>query len=153
MTRSGIRMIDISSKRRTERRAVARCRLRMCEEAIRALAAGTLPKGDALAAARIAGILGAKRTPDLIPLCHVIPLSSISIDFRVAVERGEVEIEAVAHAHAPTGVEMEALTAAAIAALTVYDMCKSIDPGAEILQLCLVRKSGGESGLWQREER
>jgi cyclic pyranopterin phosphate synthase len=124
----------------------------MSQAAVRALRAGTLPKGDALAVARTAGILAAKRTPELIPLCHPIPLSHIAVDFTVDVAEGVVEIEARARANAPTGVEMEAFTAAAIAAVTVYDMCKSLDPGAEIVSIALMRKSGGESGTWHRAQ-
>lgn len=123
----------------------------MSQAAVRALQAGTLPKGDALGIARAAGILAAKRTPELIPLCHPIPLSHIAVDFTVDVAEGVVAIEARARASAPTGVEMEAFTAAAIAAVTIYDMCKSLDPGAEIVSIALVRKSGGESGAWLRE--
>jgi len=145
-------MIDIGGKPATEREAVVRGSLRMDGEAARALRDGRLPKGDALAAARVAGILAAKRTADLIPLCHPIPLSSVSVSFQVDAERGVVEIEAVARANAPTGVEMEAFTAAAVAALTIYDMCKALDPGAEIVGIHLARKSGGKSGPWVREE-
>jgi len=146
-------MIDIQGKPASDREAVARGRVRMSASAIEALSKGELPKGDALAAARVAGILAAKRTPDLIPLCHPIPISHVGVEFDVRPDRGEVEIEATARAHAPTGVEMEALTAAAAAALTIYDMCKGLDPAAEILDIRVVRKSGGESGTWQRPER
>ena len=145
-------MIDIQGKSATNREAVAHCRLRMAEEAVRALEGGKLPKGDALAAARVAGILAAKRTPDLIPLCHPLPLSYVGVDFAVSVERGEVLITATARAQAATGVEMEALTAASVAALTIYDMCKALDPGAEISELHVVRKSGGKSKTWRRKE-
>lgn len=145
-------MIDIQGKSATDREAVAHCRLRMGEEAVRALEGGKLPKGDALAAARVAGILAAKRTPDLIPLCHPLPLSYVAVDFEVSVERGEVLITTTARAQAATGVEMEALTAASVAALTIYDMCKALDPGAEISELHVVRKSGGKSKTWQRKE-
>jgi cyclic pyranopterin phosphate synthase len=144
-------MIDIRAKRATDREAIAVGRVHMSSEAIGALAEGALPKGDALAAARIAGIMAAKRTPELIPLCHPIPLSFLEVEFRLCTEAGEVEIRAVARAHAPTGVEMEALTAVAVAALTIHDMCKALDPGAEIRQIHLVRKSGGKTGLWERE--
>jgi len=143
-------MIDIHNKPPTDRQALARGRIRMSEAAITALCNGNLPKGDALAAARTAGILAAKRTPELIPLCHSIPLSYLEIEFEVDKSRGEVLIEATARAHAATGVEMEALTAVAVAALTIHDMCKGIDPAAEIRQVHLVRKSGGKSGPWQR---
>ncbi len=145
-------MIDIHGKPGTDREAIAVGRVHLSPEAIGALAAGELPKGDALAAARIAGIMAAKRTPDLIPHCHPIPISYLDIEFRIAKESGEVEIRATARAHAPTGVEMEALTAVAIAALTIHDMCKSIDPGAEIHSIHLLRKSGGRSGVWERKE-
>jgi cyclic pyranopterin phosphate synthase len=123
----------------------------MSRAAARALEAGTLPKGDALGMARTAGILAAKRTAELIPLCHPIPLSQVAVDFSVDASTGTVEIEARARATAPTGVEMEAFTAAAIAAVTIYDMCKALDPAAEIAGLRLVRKSGGKQGTWQRK--
>ncbi len=144
-------MIDIHGKTPTDREAVAVGRVHMSPAAIKALAAGALPKGDALAAARIAGIMAAKRTPELIPLCHPIPISFADIEFRVIEESGEVEITATARAHASTGVEMETLTAVAVAALTIHDMCKSIDPGAEIKTIHVVRKSGGKTGLWERK--
>jgi len=145
-------MIDIQGKPATNREAVARGRVRMSKPAIEALESGRLPKGDALACARVAGILAAKRTPDLIPLCHPISISHVGIAFEVSGERCEVEIEATARAHAPTGVEMEALTAVAVAALTIHDMCKAIDPSAEITQIRVLRKSGGKSGTWERGE-
>lgn len=146
-------MINIQGKPASDREAVARSCVRMSAAAIGALSKGELPKGDALAAARVAGILAAKRTPDLIPLCHPIPISQVTVEFEVRLDRGEVEIEATARAHAPTGVEMEALTAAAVAALTIYDMCKGLDPGAEIADLHVLRKSGGKTGTWERTER
>ena len=145
-------MIDIHSKTPTDREAVAVGRVRMSPAAIEALAGNALPKGDALAAARIAGVMAAKRTPDLIPLCHPIPISSVHLEFRVTEESGEIEITATTRAHASTGVEMEALTAVAVAALTIHDMCKGIDPAAEIITLHVVRKSGGKTGLWERKE-
>jgi len=144
-------MIDIRGKPASEREAIARGRVRMSKAAVEALNAGKLPKGDALAAARVAGILAAKRTPDLIPLCHPIPISHVGIEFSVQADRGEVEIEATARAHASTGVEMEALTAAVVAALTIYDMCKGMDPGAEIADIRVIRKSGGKTGTWERQ--
>jgi cyclic pyranopterin phosphate synthase len=146
-------MIDIQGKPASDREAVARGLVRMSAPTIEALSKGELPKGDALAAARVAGVLAAKRTPDLIPFCHPIPISQVAIGFDVRLDRGEVEIEATARAHAPTGVEMEALTAAAVAALTIYDMCKGLDPAAEIADLHVLRKSGGKSGTWERTER
>lgn len=145
-------MIDIHGKPTTDREAVAVGRVRLGRPAIRALLGGELPKGDALAAARIAGVLAAKRTPDLIPHCHPIPLSRVDLKFEVSESRGEVTIEATARAYAPTGVEMEALTAVAVAALTIHDMCKALDPAGEISQIHLLRKSGGRTGLWERGE-
>ncbi len=145
-------MIDIQGKPGTDREAVARGSVHMSRSAIEALGSGRLPKGDALAAARVAGILAAKRTWDLIPLCHPISISQVAIEFEVSLDRGEVGIEATARAHAPTGVEMEALTAVAVAGLTIHDMCKAIDPGAEIAHIRVVRKSGGKSGTWERRE-
>ena len=144
-------MIDIHGKTATDREAIAVGRVHMSPDAIKALAAGALPKGDALAPARIAGIMAAKRTPELIPLCHPISISFADIEFEVMEESGEVEIKATARAHASTGVEMEALTAVAVAALTIHDMCKAIDPAAEIETIHVVRKSGGKTGLWQRQ--
>jgi cyclic pyranopterin phosphate synthase len=145
-------MIDIQGKPASDREAVVRGRVRMSASAIAALGEAKLPKGDALAAARVAGILAAKRTPDLIPLCHPIPISHVAIEFNVRLDRGEVEITATARGHAQTGVEMEALTAAAVAALTIYDMCKGLDPAAEIADLHVLRKSGGKTGTWERRE-
>ncbi len=145
-------MIDITEKGASEREALVVCTVRMSEEAISALHAGTLPKGDALEAARVAGTLAAKRTPDLIPFCHPIPLTAVEVDFQVNVEARTVLVEARAKARAATGVEMEAFCAAAVAAVTIYDMCKGLDPGAEIGGLRLVRKSGGKDGLWERKE-
>ncbi|MCJ7749942.1 MAG: cyclic pyranopterin monophosphate synthase MoaC [Armatimonadetes bacterium] len=144
-------MIDIHGKTPTDREAIAVGRVHMSPDAIKALATGALPKGDALAAARIAGIMAAKRTPELIPLCHPISVCFADIEFEVMEESGEVEITATARAHASTGVEMEALTAVAVAALTIHDMCKAIDPAAEIETIHVVRKSGGKTGLWERK--
>jgi cyclic pyranopterin phosphate synthase len=144
-------MIDTRGKKETDREAVAVGRIHMSASALEALAANRLPKGDALSAARIAGIMAGKRTSQLIPLCHPIPVSYVDLDFEVVSERGEVNITATARAHAATGVEMEALTAVAVAALAIHDMCKGIDPAAEIRSIHLVRKSGGKKGLWERK--
>jgi len=141
----------VGAKAATDREAIAAGRVHMSREAVEALAAGELPKGDALATARVAGILAAKRTPEIIPLCHPIPLSYVEVSFAVDREACEVEITVVARAHARTGVEMEALTAVSVAALTIHDMCKGIDPAAEITAVHLVRKSGGKTGTWERE--
>jgi cyclic pyranopterin phosphate synthase len=144
-------MIDIHDKTATDREAIAVGRVHMSGAAIRALATGTLPKGDALATARVAGIMAAKRTPEIIPLCHAIALTYAGVDFAVDETAGQVEITATARAHGATGVEMEALTAVVAAALTIHDMCKGIDPATEIREVHLVRKSGGKAGLWERK--
>lgn len=145
-------MIDIHGKPGTDREATAVGRVRMNGAAFEALSEGRLPKGDALAMARTAGIMAAKKTPEIIPLCHVIALSYVGIEFELAAERREVVIRGTARARAATGVEMEALTAVAVAALTIHDMCKALDPAGRIAGIELVRKSGGKAGLWQREE-
>ena len=142
-------MIDVGSKPATRRRAVARAQVVMPEHVRQRLAEGTLPKGDVLAAARIAGIMAAKRTPDIVPLCHPLPLTMVEVD-PVLSDDG-VTITAAAETTAQTGVEMEALTAAVVAALTVYDMTKGLDPAISIRAAELVEKSGGKSGHWRRD--
>jgi cyclic pyranopterin phosphate synthase len=147
-------MVDVGGKPETPRRAEATAVVRLSEPAFAALTEGRVPKGDVLATARLAGIAAAKRTPDLLPLCHPVRLTSVSVE-AVAL-RGEegprVEIRASAEAVDRTGVEMEALTAAATAALTVYDMLKGLERGLVIESLRLESKSGGRSGPWKREE-
>ena len=145
-------MIDIRGKPSTDREAIARGVVHMSAPAIQALQSGKLPKGDALAMARVAAIMAAKHTSELIPLCHPIPISHIAVELEVCIDRCEVLIEVAARAHAATGVEMEALTAVAVAALTIHDMCKAVDPAVEIAQVHLVCKSGGRSGKWERTE-
>lgn len=142
------RMIDVGGKSITSRTATAEVTVRLSAAVADALFAGDLPKGDALAAARIAGIAAAKRTPDLIPLAHPIALSSVSVDV-ARVDEGAL-ITVVAGAADRTGVEMEAMTAAAVAALTIYDMVKGMDRGPEIGPLRLIAKTGGASGDWHR---
>lgn len=142
------RMVDVGAKDVTERRARASARLRTTPEVVEAIAAGGLPKGDAIGTARIAGILAAKRTSDLIPLCHPLPLSHI--DVRIAADGEAISVTAEAATTARTGVEMEALTAASVAALTLYDMIKAVDPKAEIERIRVEAKSGGRSGDWSR---
>ena len=145
---SKIHMADVSTKAFTLRRARARCEVWLKPATLAAIRSGRLPKGDVWAAAQVAGILAAKRTSELIPLCHPIPVSHVELRHTV---KGRIFIiESEVTTTAPTGPEMEALTAAAIAALTVYDMCKSIEQGIEIRGLCLVEKSGGKSGVWRR---
>jgi cyclic pyranopterin phosphate synthase len=147
-----VKMIDVAEKERTSRIAVARAELRCSKEALKLLNEGRLEKGDALAAARIAGIMGAKHTPALLPLCHTIALAGVDVDVAADEPAGLVRIEARVHAIERTGVEMEALTAACAAALTVYDMMKRHDRGMELISLRLVRKSGGRSGEWHRPD-
>jgi cyclic pyranopterin phosphate synthase len=141
-------MVDVGDKAVTDRRAVARAVVRMAPETAAAVARGDAPKGDVLGTARIAGIQAAKRTADLIPLCHPLPLSFV--DVRIEVSGDRVVIETEARTSGQTGVEMEALTAASVAALTVYDMVKGIERGVEIAELTLLEKSGGRHD-WRRE--
>ena len=141
-------MVDVGAKAATERRAVAQATLRMSPETAALVAAGDAPKGDVAGTARIAGIQAAKRTSELIPLCHPLPLSFI--DVRIEVRDDRVEIETEARTSGQTGVEMEALTAASVAALTVYDMVKGIERGVEIAEVVLLEKSGGRHD-WRRE--
>lgn len=141
-------MVDVGDKAVTRRRAVARGSITMAPATSSAIVAGTLPKGDVLATARIAGIQAAKRTSDLIPLCHPLMLTSVSVGLTVS--DGRVDIEAVVETTGQTGVEMEALTACSVAALTLYDMCKSADKDMVIGELVLWQKSGGRSGDYQR---
>jgi cyclic pyranopterin phosphate synthase len=147
---SEIRMIDVGDKPVTRRRAVARARVTMPAAVAERIAAGTLPKGDVLAVARVAGIMAAKRTPDIVPLCHPLPLTRV--DVTPELDADGVTITASAETTAQTGVEMEALTAALAAALTVYDMTKGLDPAIEIERAHLLEKEGGKSGHWRRSE-
>ncbi len=140
------RMVDVSGKQATERVAVARGEVLMRPETLEAVRAGQVSKGDVLAVAQVAGIMAAKRTHELIPMCHPIPLSSVELAFEINPARRAIEIEATAKATASTGVEMEALTAVTVAALTIYDMCKALERGIRIGNVRLVRKLGGKSG-------
>jgi cyclic pyranopterin phosphate synthase len=144
------RMVDVGGKPVTARRAVARAVVRMTPQTARIVAAGDAPKGDVLGVARIAGIMAAKKTGELIPLCHPMGLDHIDIDGVVDVEAGTVTITASASVTARTGVEMEAMTAASVAALTVYDMVKGVERGVAIEEVVLLEKSGGASGTWRR---
>jgi len=143
-------MVDVSDKPVTDRRAVARSVVRVSPETARRIVAGDAPKGDVVAVARIAGIQAAKRTSELIPLCHTLGLTHVDVEVRVDVERGEIELVCEARTSGQTGVEMEAMTAASVAALAVYDMVKGIERGAEIAEVALLEKSGGRSGHWRR---
>ncbi len=145
------RMVDVGDKPVSARRAVARAVVRMAPETAAAVRDGDAPKGDVLGPARIAGIQAAKRTWELIPLCHQLPLSFVDVSAEVDAAAGAVTLTAEARTSAQTGVEMEALTAASVAALTVYDMVKGIERGVTIEQVALVEKSGGRSGDWRRE--
>jgi cyclic pyranopterin phosphate synthase len=138
------RMVDVGGKQPTDRRAVARAELRMSPETAAAVEAGDAPKGDVLGTARIAGIQAAKRTAELIPLCHTLPLSFVGVDASVDAAAGVVTLVAEARTNAATGVEMEALTAASVAALTVYDMVKGIERGVTISEVRLLEKTGGK---------
>jgi cyclic pyranopterin phosphate synthase len=145
------RMVDVGDKPATDRRAVARAVVRMTPETAAKVAAGDAPKGDVLGTARIAGVLAAKRTGELIPLCHPLGLDHIDVDAVVDAAAGTVTLTAEARVTARTGVEMEAMTAASVAALTVYDMVKGIERGVEIASVALLEKSGGRSGTWRRD--
>jgi cyclic pyranopterin phosphate synthase len=144
------RMVDVGGKPVTERRAVARAVVRMTPETARIVAAGDAPKGDVLGVARIAGIMAAKKAGELIPLCHPMGLDHVDVDGVVDVDAGTVTITASAGVTARTGVEMEAMTAASVAGLTVYDMVKGVERGVAIAEVVLLEKSGGASGTWRR---
>ena len=144
------RMVDVTPKEATHRRAIAKCRVFMKPETTALVARGAVSKGDVLAVARVAGIQAAKRTPDLIPLCHPLLIGAVLINFRI--EDDFVEVEAQVDTVDRTGVEMEALTACSVAALTVYDMCKSADRSMVIGELTLWEKTGGRSGTYRRED-
>jgi len=145
--RGEARMVDVSAKRATDRRATARGKLLLSKATLELVAEGRAPKGDVLGAARIAGIMAAKRTPDLIPLCHPLPLSHASVD--LVIEKDGIAIEATVGTTAPTGVEMEALTAVTVAGLTLYDMLKAVERGAKLTDVRVVAKSGGRSGTFR----
>jgi len=144
------RMVDVSGKASTLREAVAGAHITIAPEVVAMIMAGETPKGDVLATARIAGIMGAKRTADLIPLCHPLPLSSLKVELRPSGQG--IEIVCLARTTGPTGVEMEALTGASIAALTLYDMCKALDRDMVIGEIRLLKKTGGRSGSYVRGE-
>lgn len=143
------RMVDVGDKEVSRREAVAGATLLMRPETLRRIGSGGIAKGEVLAVARIAGIMAAKRTHELIPLCHPLPITSVTIEF-AARRGGRLDVSATVIVDGKTGVEMEALTAASTAALTVYDMCKAIDRGMVITDLCLHEKSGGRSGHYRR---
>ena len=144
------RMVDVGGKPVTERRAVARATVRMSPQTAQLVVAGDAPKGDVLGTARIAGVMAAKRTGELIPLCHPIGLDHVDVDSDIDAQAGTITLTATAAVTARTGVEMEAMTAAAVAALTVYDMVKGVERGVAIEQVVLLEKTGGRSGPWRR---
>ena len=144
-------MVDVGAKAATTRTAVAAGEVRMAPATLAAIRAGTAPKGDVLAAARIAGIMAAKRTPELIPLCHTLLLTKVAIEFAIDDAAHRVLITATVRCNGQTGVEMEALTAVSVAALTLYDMAKALDKAMVIGDIRLLQKSGGKSGDWQRD--
>ena len=143
-------MVDVGDKPVTARVATATGRVRMSPETLRLMTDGRLPKGDVFAVARVAGILAAKKTPELIPLCHPLPVSSIDVEFTPHADSGRLDIEAKVKVSGKTGVEMEALTAVSVAALTVYDMCKAVQKDVVISDIGLQHKSGGKSGSYTR---
>ena len=144
-------MVDVSPKEDTERRATARGSIIMAPETLALIQSGGVPKGDVLTVARLAGIMAAKRTPDLVPLCHPLMLTSVKVELTPNPERNAVDIEATCKLTGKTGVEMEALTAVSVAALTVYDMCKAVDRGMRIGDIRLTHKSGGKSGSYEAD--
>ncbi|MFP6735142.1 MAG: cyclic pyranopterin monophosphate synthase MoaC [Rhodospirillales bacterium] len=146
-------MVDVSAKDATERIAVAAASVIMAPDTLARIVGGDVKKGDVLSVAQLAGIMGAKRTPDLIPLCHPLNLTSVAVELTYDTDRNAVDITATCKLAGKTGVEMEALTAVAVAALTVYDMVKAVDRGLVITDLRLVHKSGGKSGVYDEPAR
>jgi cyclic pyranopterin monophosphate synthase len=147
--RGNATMVDVTAKEATAREAVARGTVTMQPETLARISEGGLKKGDVLGVARIAGIMAAKRTHELIPLCHPLALSAVTVELEPDRKRNAIDITATVKVTGPTGVEMEALTAVSVAALTVYDMCKAIDRGMVVSDIRLVRKSGGKSGVYE----
>ncbi|MBH0205459.1 MAG: cyclic pyranopterin monophosphate synthase MoaC [Nitrospira sp.] len=150
------RMVDISAKNATERTATAQARVFLLPETLEKIQRGKIAKGDVLAVAQVAGVMGAKKTPDLIPMCHPILLTSVDISFTEDSRPDQdgccsITVLATAKTTGPTGVEMEAMTAASVSALTIYDMCKAVDRGMRFSEVCLLSKSGGKSGTYSRQ--
>jgi cyclic pyranopterin phosphate synthase len=146
------RMVDVSGKDTTRREAVARGKVLMKPQTAQAIEKQSIAKGDVLAVAKIAGVMAAKRTSDLIPLCHPLEITAVDVTFRTDARRGEIEIEAMVRTLGRTGVEMEALTAVSTAALTIYDMCKAVDRGMTLSDIQLILKRGGKSGTYRRKD-
>ena len=150
--RGRARMVDVGAKDETERRARAEALVRMAPETLALIQDKAVPKGDVIAAARLAGIMAAKRTHELIPLCHPLALSAVDVEIGERPDLPGLRVVAEARLRGRTGVEMEALVAASVAALTVYDMCKAADRGMEVISVRLLEKSGGRGGEWRRED-
>jgi cyclic pyranopterin phosphate synthase len=146
------RMVDVSAKDTTLREAVARGKVLMKKQTAKAIEEQSIAKGDVLAVAKIAGVMAAKKTSDLIPLCHPLEITAVDVTFRTDVRRGEIEIEATVRTLGRTGVEMEALTAVSAAALTIYDMCKAVDRAMTLSEIRLMLKRGGKSGTYRRKK-
>ncbi len=144
------KMVDVGGKPSTQREAAARGAVYMKKDTLKLITGKDIPKGDVFAAARLAGIMAAKRTCELIPLCHQLNLTSVTVDFKTDKKKNKVDIEAKAKCTGQTGVEMEALVAVSTAALTIYDMCKAVDKGMTISEIMLMEKRGGKSGEWKR---
>ena len=145
-------MVDVTAKENTERIAVARGRIQVNREVFEAIRQGTAAKGDVLGVARVAGIMAVKRTPELIPMCHPLMLTKVSVDFSMDEEKLEIEAVCTAKLTGKTGVEIEALTGVSVALLTIYDMCKAMDRSMMIKDICLLEKSGGKSGHYERQD-
>lgn len=145
-------MVDVTDKENTQRQATARGRIQVSPEVFAAVKKGTAAKGDVLGVARVAGIMATKRTSDLIPMCHPLMLTKVSVDFSMDEEKYEIEAVCTAKLTGKTGVEMEALTGVSAALLTIYDMCKAMDKGMVIKDICLLEKSGGKSGHYERQD-
>jgi cyclic pyranopterin phosphate synthase len=147
-----VQMVDVGQKPDTERVAVAKGEIAMQPETLRLIAEGGVTKGDVLTTAQVAGIMAAKHTPDLIPLCHPLPLTKVDVEFEIDEPNARIEITATVRCRGKTGVEMEALTAVSVAALTIYDMAKAVEKSMRIGNIRLVEKSGGKSGEWRAED-
>lgn len=139
-------MVDVSEKQMSEREAIARGSIIMSQECLQKVKSGAMKKGDVLSVARIAGIMGAKKTSELIPLCHLLQLTKVTIDFEIIDENNEIQVQCLTKTNGKTGVEMEALTGVQIALLTIYDMCKAVDKSMQMTNIYLVKKTGGKSG-------
>ncbi len=144
------KMVDVGEKETTKREAIAQAVIKMKPETLSLIKQGQIKKGDVLAVAQVAGVMGSKRTPDLIPMCHPLLINGVDFEFDIDDERSEITIRAAVRVSGKTGVEMEALTAVSVAALTIYDMCKAVDRAMTISDICLLKKSGGKSGVYER---